>query len=492
MSSLDLAVLAAYAMAVLAIGRAASRRGDDERGLVLADRDLPTGAVFGSLVATELSAATFVGVPHASYTGDWSYLQLAFGALAGKIALAVWVIPLYHRLGVVTVYGFLGDRFGPLTQRAAALCFVVGRTFASGARLFIAGLAFAAASGLRLELAIVGCAAVAGIYTRWGGLRAVVWTDVLQGFVFAVGASAVLVVLAGEGDGLGGALAWAPRRGTCDGPAHRSLVHPHRRLALRKRARRGFFLTLATHATDHDMVQRLLAARDGRRGGRALWISALSNFPLTLLFLGIGTAIAHQHSLAAPAYDASDARAVLPLFALHELPAGVRGLVFAGLFAAAMSSLDSAICAIGATWIKDVAPRPADTPAAEAGRRARRVNAACCVALGAMALAIEGYQEIVQRDGGRLPSLAEFALSAMSILYGALLGVFAVGLLRPGGSGDRAARSALAVGGALGLALFLHPLLLGETLLAWGYWIPLTATVTAAVALAPRPAARPD
>jgi len=488
-SAPDLLVIAAYAAAVLVIGRRASRPHDSERGLLLADRDLPTWAVFGSLVATELSAATFVGVPHASYTGDWSYLQLAFGALAGKAVLALHVIPLYHRLGIVTVYGLLAERFGPGTQRAAALCFVVGRTFASGARLFIAGLAFAAVTGFALEATIVLCAVIAGLYTRWGGLRAVVRTDVLQGFVFAVAALAILVVLSGaDAGGLDTALEWARSE-------QRSTVfHWEPWIALGSGSPfgnalvAGFFLTLATHATDHDVVQRLLAARDGRRGGRALGWSALSNFPLTLFFLVIGTAIAHQHAVAPPDWDASDARRILPLFALHELPAGVRGLVFAGLFAAAMSSLDSAICAIGAAWVSDVAPGRGTREGDAAVARTRRVNVGFCVALAATALAIAAYQEGMLRSGARLPSLVEFALSAMSVVYGGLLGVFGVGVLLPGHGSDGSARLALGVGGVIGLALFLHPLVLGATVVTWGLWIPIAALSAALVVLCGRPA----
>lgn len=140
------------------------------------------------MVATESSAATFVGVPHAAYTRDWSYLQLAFGALLGKLVLARHVIPLCHRLDITTVYAFLQHRFGPRTRKSAALCIVAGRSLASGARLFIAALAFSVASGWALEPAIVASALIAGLYTGRGGLRAVVWTDVLQAAVFIAAA----------------------------------------------------------------------------------------------------------------------------------------------------------------------------------------------------------------------------------------------------------------------------------------------------------------
>lgn len=482
MGALDWIAIAAYAAAVLAVGRRAARRDGAGVDHLLAGRDLPTTLVLLSMVATELSAATFIGVPQAAYTGDWSYLQLAFGALAAKLVLAARVIPAYHRAGVVTVYGYLRNRFGPRTHRAAAGCFVAGRTLASGARLFIAALAFAAAAQVDINLAILGCALAAGLYTRWGGLRAVVWTDALQTLVFVAGAFAALAVLALSADGgLGEILGWAHQSGRS------RIFHSDPWIALGSNTPigsallAGFFLTLATHATDHDMVQRLLAARDGRRGGRALWISATINFPMTALFLAIGTALAFQHLDGPPSYATDDARQVFPLFALHELPAGLRGLVFAGLFAAGMSSLDSAICAIAATWVSDLAPRED-----ESNRTARmqRLSAWTCIALALAALAMAAYHEALEARGGALLSLVEFALAAMSVLYGGLLGVFAVGFLWPSRGSDASAVIGLGVGAAIGLALFLQPLFGAAPWLAWGYRIPLSASITAAVVLA--------
>jgi len=470
--------LAAYAAAVLAVGWRSARTATAPGQWLLAGRDLPTALVLLSMVATELSAATFVGVPHAAYTGDWSYLQLAFGALMAKLVLAFRVIPAYHRARVVTVYGYLADRFGPATRRASAACFVGGRLLASGARLFIAALAFSAAAGSELAPAIVGCAVAAGLYTRAGGLRAVVWTDALQALVFLTAALAALALLGNSlPGGLPAVFDWASANGRSRVFHTDPWFSLHSGSPIGSAVLAGFFLTLATHATDHDMVQRLLAARDGRRGGRALWMSAAINFPMTAVFLTIGTALAYQHATAPPAYDVGDARQVFPLFVLHELPPGVRGLVFAGLFAAGMSSLDSAICAIAATWVSDIAPGPA-SPA-----RVRRISLWTCTALAVTALAMAAYQDALAARPGALPNLVEFALSAMSVLYGGLLGVFAVGFTSHGRGSDRSAVLGLAVGALTGLGLFLQPLASGEPWVAWGFRIPLAAALTAAVVL---------
>ncbi len=481
MSEFDYVVITLYAASVVCIGLQAARRRTTAQDLLLGRRAVPAWAVLLSMVATELSAATFIGVPVAAYSGDWSYLQLAFGAMLGKLALARWVIPLYHRLQVVTVYGFLETSFGPQTRRAAAIAFAGGRTLASGVRLFIAALAFSLVSEQSLEWTIVICGILAIAYTRIGGIRSVIWTDVLQGAVFVVAACVLLWSATNNAGGAAAAFDWGTTLGKTSVLHWSPLLTWNTSLGFATALIGGFFLTLATHATDHDMVQRLLTTRTGRAGGRALAISGLLNFPLTLMFLFIGTAIAHQYA-SAPPYDISASDQILPIFALHEVPAGARGLVFAGLFAAAMSSLDSAICAIATTWVIDIAPDGSGTnDDPQLARRLRRVSTVTGFSLIAAALLMASYHQNL-RASGSLPSLVEFALSSMSILYGGLLGVFARGLLVRRKGDDRAAVAGLVVGSVVGLALFLHPMLFGETLIAWTFWIPIAAAFSFAVA----------
>jgi len=477
-----------YGAAVLWIGLRAARGRATSDELLLAGRDLPAWAALGSLVATELSAATFLGVPHAAYLGDWSYLELAFGALVGKGLLAVYVIPRYHALGIATVYGFVESRFGPRARRASALCFVAGRVVASGARLFIAALAVSVVLGVEPLLAIVGLGLVAGIYTTIGGLRAVVMTDLLQGAVLLTAALAGLFVLATlVPGGWNEIFRWASEAGRTD------VFHFDPFFALGSAQPfgtafvGGCVLTLATHATDHDMVQRLLATRDGRAGARALWGSAFVNFPVTLLFLMLGTGLARFYAEGS-AYDVSDAARIVPLFALHELPEGLRGLLFAGLFAAAMSSFDSAICAIAAAWVVDVAP--AASSAAPLASRVRRVSAVTCVVLVLAAAGIAAYHAALSGEaGGRGLSLVDLALSSMTLLYGGLLAVFGVGFCsqrQRSERGDRAALVGLGVGAAVGVGLFAHPVLLGHVVVSWTWWIPISSSAAALAILSSR------
>lgn len=480
---LDWAVIAAYALGVLVLGRAVSWRHESASDLLVGRHAVPTWAVLGSMVATELSAATFLGVPDASYRGGWSYLELAFGALLGKLAVSTRVIPLYHRLRVLSLYELLRLRFGPRAQRLAAGCFIAGRVLASGVRLFIAALAFSAATGAPIPLSIVACGVIAGLYTRAGGIRSVIWTDVLQAAVFLTGAGALLwAAVSAVPGGLDGVLDWAVPRGRVQVFELSPWLTWRDGRGFGTALVGGFFLTLATHGTDFDMVQRLLAARDGRAGGSALFGSALLNFPVTALFLLVGTAIAAQEALAPGAVTPDPARLV-PSFAMQALPIGLRGLVFAGLLAAAMSSLDSAICAIAASFTIDVARVPHED--ARLAARTRTAAGLATVALVLAALGMSAYHDALGDAPQRL-SLVELALSAMTILYGGLLGVFAVAILAPGRGSDGSAVRGLAVGALAGVGLFLHPLLLGETLLAWTWWIPVSASLAAAVTLSTR------
>lgn len=484
----DWVIIAAYGLLVLVIGWRTGRDHQTSRDLFLGGKRIPTWAAFLSMVSTELSAATFIGVPQAGYAGNWRYLQLAFGNLAAKWVLSVTFLRRYHELELVTVYGFLAKRFSDGARRLAAAYFLGGRVVASGVRLFIGGLAFAAATGVSVEWAIVLAGTVGLVYTLFGGIRAVIWTDTLQGSLFIIAAASSLIFFAFRLDGgLGGMLEAGQAAGKTTtwilppllaegtsadtvwgwvAEAWRGFVEGYLKTdtALPVGVIFAFLLTLATHGTDQDMVQRLLTTSDAKKGGRALIGSGLANFPLTLLFLAIGTGLwaFYEGGLGRPTSSvAVPGDQVFPFFVLHEMPTGLRGLIFAGLFAAAMSSLDSALNALATTWVVDIRQLP------EGDKRTVVATRVATLAFGVLligaAIGLVGYRRALDAAQGDAPrvSLVVFALRSMVILYGALLGVFLVGMFSERRGTGRSAVAGLLAGGAVGLVLFLQP-----------YWTP--------------------
>ena len=503
MQILDWAVLAAYGGVVLLIGVLTGRKHQTPEDLFLGGRRIPAWAALCSMVATELSAATFIGVPQLAYTGDWWYLQYAIGSLAARIVLATTLLSLYYRLRVVTVYGFLGHRFGRGAQLCSAWFFLVGRLFASGSRLFIAAVAFATVTGFSMEWSIVLAGSVAGVYTLFGGIRAVIWTDTLQGAVFLVAAATALVIVfgrlgaqsvlqaAGDADktevfqvpslfmqGTSAGEVWGWLRQGWEGFKQNYLGDE---TPLFVAIGGGFFLTMATHGTDQDMVQRLLTTRSSAKGKLALIGSGLAAFPLVILFLLVGTALWAFYGKSgafAGGYDIASAEKIFPVFILHEVPAGLRGLLFAGLFAAAMSSMDSALNSMATTWVVDIRGNPKDAVGS-----ARRATVVFAVLLVGAAIALVSYKSAMKGSTGESLSLISLALSTMTIVYGGLLGAFMVGLLAPSRGTSRSVVLGMVAGGLVGAFLFLHVILfdLEKTLIAWSWWIPITSVVSFAV-----------
>lgn len=478
----DWLVIAGYAGLVLWIGLRVARS-DPGRvtTFTVANRAMPTWVATGSLLATELSAATFLGVPHAGFTGDWSYLQLLVGALIGRIIVAYAMIRRYAALELVTVYQVFGQRVGPSSRRLAAALFLLGRLLASGVRLYLAGLAFSVATGLPLSGSILVAGLVAGIYTGSGGIRSVMWTDILQAGLFIVAAVAcVWVALPLTGLDLAELYTVATQAGKTT-IVQTPIFESSRSLGPALIG--GLFLALAAQGTDQDLVQRLLTTKNRSGGAIAVVASGVLTIPLAVIFLLLGTCLWALYTagmgLEPGVAAVADDQRVVAQFAATLMPVGLRGLVFAGLFAAAMSSLDSAIHALATTWITDIAPGKSPP------KRLRRVTGTCTAALIATALGFIWYQQVISATSEL--NLVELALSAMSVIYGGLLGGVCVALFGRTRGSDRSCVAGMALGSLAGVLLFLQPLVLGEVAIPWTYWIPLTATLTIAIAwLAPR------
>ena len=447
---LDWAVMGVYFALVLMVGLYASGKHNSTRDYFVGARGLPWGAVALSIVATETSAVTFIGVPGMAYKGDWSLLQLVAGFLVGRVFLSFFFLRIFYRFDIITVYGYLEKRYGDVTRVLAATFFLMGRVVASGVRLFAACLAVHIVTQLSIELCIVLLGFFAMGYTFLGGIRSVVWTDVILGLTFTIGGVVAVVFLFLEAGGenavpVSHADLWEKLQifhaglspvmdsaGNATPTTWADFFASSQPFLIAMVG--GFFLTLATHGVDQDNVQRMLSCQDEREGVKSLLASAGVILPLYVLFLGVGTLLWYVHAAHPDLKPTLPANAIgnesdyyFPHFIANQIPIGVRGFVFAGIFAAALSSLTSVMNALAATTVADfyepfINQRGSDKHYL---RAARVFTVLWGLALMALAWFFIGSDE----------NIFTLALKVLTYFYGAILGVFLLGILTRRGSG---------------------------------------------------------
>ena len=413
MRPLDLAVITAYFVFTLALGLWVSRRQSSAGDYFLGARDLPAWAVMLSIVATETSALTVISVPGIGARGNLTFLQLTFGYFIGRVGVAAWLLPGYFRGEQETAYERLERRFGPDARRVTSVVFLVTRFLGDGVRVFAGAVPLALITGWSIPAAILVMGVATLIYTWFGGLKAVVWADVLQLAVYVSGGLAALWVAVRLGGGLAPVLARASDAGklTVINPAL-SLTIPYTLLG---GIVGGALLSAASHGTDQLIVQRLLATRSLRDAQVALIGSGVVVMLQFALFLLVGVAIWS----AGLAPDTMPGDQVFSGFIVHSLPAGITGLVIAGILAAAMSTHSSAISALASAVTYDLY-------ASITGRRdpghLLRVGRFISLVWGiGLVVAALGFHAAASRAD--TPAVV-LALSIASITYGALLGTY--------------------------------------------------------------------
>jgi Na+/proline symporter len=373
MPSLDLIVIAAYVSGVVLFGTWVSRAHRNVRDYFVGRQSVPWWAIAGSIVATETSTISFISVPGFAFTGDLTFLQLALGFVLGRIAVAVLFVPAYLRGDLLTVYQLLGQRFGPATRRLTSALFLTTRSLADGLRLFATGLVLAAllrslpgteaavagwfpamapeVALLVVSMVFLGAATI--LYTYFGGMLAVIWTDVVQFAVYTAGAVAAAALLVERIPG-GWSAALAGKLRVLDFGL--SLTRGY---TFWSGALGGAFLTMATHGTDQLIVQRYLCSRSTAQARAALIASGVIVFLQFALFLAIGLLLfafyqAFPEQLATAVMDGRVAAdRVFPAFIATQMPPGLRGLVVAAVFAAAMSTLSSSLNSSAAAALGD-------------------------------------------------------------------------------------------------------------------------------------------
>ncbi len=444
----DWGIVAAYAMALALAGWWASRRQITHAdGYFLASHHVPTWLVVVSVLSTTQSAATFLGVPDNSYRSDFSYLSTNIGALVAALFVGHFLMPRFHQMGVTTVYELLDARYGGVARRAAAAMYLLGRILASGARLYLAAIAVSmiifldiSASHIALASAILILFGLA--FTLWGGLNAVVWSDLVQ-VVLYVGAALLVLIWMATSLPMDMAGAWqmlthAP--GDAGGASINKLrlfdwsgdfTHPFSMLAV---VTGLTLLNIGNFGLDQDTSQRFLACADARQARRALILSALATIPVVLLFLTIGSLLYLHYAGgdAAAAHFSGEKITIFMAYILSEMPPGLRGLVTVGVLAAA--AINSGLIAMSAVAISDFYRpwREARGKTKDAGHYVLAARISVVVlALGLLAMAVLCYAWQRYAD----TPLLEFVLGVMGFAYSGLLGVYGAALFTQRGSG---------------------------------------------------------
>ncbi len=469
---IDLLVILAYFAVIMGIGLSQRSRSGSMEGFALGDRQIAWWAVLASILAAEISAGTFFGAPGEGYAlRNYTYVQLMAGYLLARVVVSIWFIPAYYKHGVVSVYEFLEVRFGPRTRRWSSALFLVTRLLASGTRLWVPTMLVVLAWRLFVDpqvtpmnefwlyaVALVLITVMTAIYTSVGGIRAVIWTDVIQIVVlFAALGFATLYLLSTTGG-------WTALRGAILEPVLVDFGKPDPNVAGIMGWIKGIleteytfwaaflgstFVTLATHGTDQDMVQRMLTAKDQRQSAKATILSGLCDIPVNFMVLSIGILLFvhfqnHPNDLLPKNIKgAPDSSQVFPFFILTVMPAGLRGLVIAGVLATAMGSLGTALNSLATSYVRDFHFRWFGEPATEPGkvRTLRFATVLFAVLLILVALATAWVK-------AHNPSLRiiPIILGIFGYTYGSLLGVFMVGLFTDTRGSDKGNAIAMIAG----------------------------------------------
>jgi SSS family transporter len=475
----DLAIVAIYLCAITLFGLRFAKGERSLRTYFLADRGVPWWAIALSIVSAETSTLTIISIPGLAYDTDFGFLQLVAGYLLGRLVICWLLLPAYFRGELFTAYELIGRRFGPRLHRLTALTFLGTRAAAEGVRVFaisivvnIALQAYLLRWMSPIQASVTAIALVTAltlIYTLEGGMRAVIWTDVVQMFIYVggtlVGFWTLLHVVPGG---------WGAVHAAASSAGKFTVFHwqfsANTTYSFWSGLLGGMFLTMASHGTDQLMVQRLLAAKDLRQSRVTLLSSGLVILIQFTLFLLVGVSLwvfYGGHS------SGGHSDLIFPRFIVSEMPSGVAGLLVAAILAAAMSNLSAALNSLSSSTVVDL------FKSANEERQIRFSRVSTFV----WAVVLFGIALLTAFGGQRV---LELGLSIASIPYGGLLGVFLLGTLTKRLS-EFAAMVGMVAGVCCNLLLWMAPRLhwvAPDRAIAWTWYVAIGTMVTVVVAVA--------
>lgn len=438
----DYVVIVVYLIVVALLGVMAAGKQTSTSDYFLGGHGLPWWAVLFSVVATETSTLTFISIPAVAYGGNLTFLQITLGYIVGRILVSIYFLPRYYEGNLSTAYQFLEQRFGASMRNATSTTFMITRLLADGVRLFATAIplaiilrlggAFAGWSDVEIYImAITAISVITLIYTLIGGIKAVVWMDVMQMAVYIGGALiAGWIMVSDLPDGIGSAWSLAAESNKLqlfnfgfDMNFADFIAQPYTFFTA---LIGGAVFSVASHGTDHLIVQRLLTTRNLQNSQKALvWSGVVAALQFGL-FLVIGLLLyGFYNAQPAEALGLATTDEIFAKFIVEQLPVGLSGLIVASLFAAAMSSLSSSLNSLASSTTLDLyKPYFGKDNSRE---RDLKISRIITVVWAFILTGSAFFFAFLQLQEGDRPAVVELGLGIASYTYGGLLGAFVLG-----------------------------------------------------------------
>jgi len=446
---LNYSMLLLYLLAMVWIGFVCSKKNKSTDDFFRGGQRIPWWAAGLSIFATMLSSITFMAIPAAAYTDGWNLFLANSYILITPLVVFVF-LPFYRRLNVTSAYEYLERRFNLCTRLAGSTLFMLYQCGRIAIVLYLPALALATVSDFNIQTCILVMGVLCVVYTVVGGIEAVIWTDVVQAFILMGGAIFSLVFLLARVDGGLGEVV----RVTAGGRHFLETVNWSWDLTVASGwviLIGSLFHNLFPYAASQDVVQRYITTPDQQTAARGIWLNAIVSVPAQAVFFAIGTALFvfyKQHPARLEATLQNDA--IFPFFIMDELPVGVAGLVVAGIFAAAQSTLASSMNSIATTYITDFHRRLRPEMSDQGYLRMARV---VTVVVG-----VVGTGVALVMAGTDIRSAFSTFLEILGMLGGTLSGLFVLGIFSKRASGQGALAGAVLSAAIVFAVRMNHPL----------------------------------
>lgn len=421
LKAFDITVIVLYFCSLAFIGWYFSRNQNTSDDYFRGGGRIPWFVVGLSIFGTALSAITFMAIPAKAYATDWSYLLFNAGIVLCVPVIVLLFIPFYRRLNVTTAYEYLEARFNAVVRILCSIAFILFQIGRMGVVLLLPSIALNVVTGFDIFLCIALMGLLSLAYTLMGGIEAVAWTEALQVVVLLGAAVAVLVTVALQlPEGVGASLAAASGAGKFD---LGSLAFDLRQPTMWTVLIATLFTNITTYGTDQTIVQRYLTTSTEREARKGVYVNAALTIPATILFFLVGTALwaFYRHFPEQLSMSVTDSDAILPWYMSTQLPAGLLGLVIAGLFAAAMSTLSSSMNSAATAFVTDIWRKL--RPGRDGAGMLRVAR------LSTLVLGVVGVGFALMMASWEIKSLWDEFSKILGILLGGLGGLFLLGLL---------------------------------------------------------------